>query len=143
MGIVFLATISVVMLVVTDVVLRRVFDHPLAFSYELTGLLLVLLVWGSILFSTAKERHIRVDIVVGRFPQRTRRLLDQLFDFSSGLLLLIVSLASLLYARREYEMGHVSEILSIPFYPFVLVCAAGALFCGLILLLGRPWKARQ
>lgn len=136
-----IALLFIVLLVVVDVTLRRFFDHPLAFSYELTSLSLVVLVWASIFFSTHRDMHITVDILFSRFPRKKQVALDCIFAISSSLLLFLMAVDAFLYAIREFRMKHVSEILDIPFYPFVLVCSGFSFLCGLAFLV-RGWKWR-
>jgi TRAP-type C4-dicarboxylate transport system permease small subunit len=124
-----------VMLVVVDVTLRRVFNSPLAFSYQLMGLGLVIVVWGSILYSTILERHISVDVLVSRFPAKSRQFLRLTFDFVSAVILFLIGWQCIIYALRQQELHAETEMLNLPLYPFIFIVALGAIWAGLMLLL--------
>jgi TRAP-type C4-dicarboxylate transport system permease small subunit len=133
-GAVGLVLTLMVLLVVVDVVLRRIFNSPLAFSYQLMGLGLVIIVWGSVLYSTILERHISVDVLVSRFPAKTRQFLGLAFDFVCALLLLLIGWQSIIYALRQQELHAETEMLHLPLYPFIFIVALGTIWAGLVLL---------
>jgi len=131
MGIVMM---FLVFLVVVDVTMRRGFNNPLGFSLELMGLGLVIIAWGSILYSTGRERHISVDVVVMYLPARIRRILRLTWDFVSVLVLLMLGWRCIIYAMSQFKSGRESQILEIPIFPFVAIVAFGAIWAGLMLL---------
>jgi TRAP-type C4-dicarboxylate transport system permease small subunit len=129
------ATLSfLVLLIAVDVTLRRVFNNPLTFSYEIIQFGLVIVVWGSVLYSTIRERHISIDVVVSRLPEKTRQVLRLTFDFISALILLLIGWQSINYAIDLQAVRLESAMLEIPLYPFVFIVALGAILAGLILL---------
>ena len=129
------ATLSLlVLLMAVDVTLRRVFNSPLTFSYEIIEFGLVIVVWGSVLYSTIRERHISIDVLVSRFPAKTRQFFRLTFDFISSVVLLLIGWQSITYAVDLRDMQLMSSMLDIPIYPFVFIVALGAILAGLILL---------
>jgi TRAP-type C4-dicarboxylate transport system permease small subunit len=129
------ATLSfLVLLIAVDVTLRRVFNSPLTFSYEIIEFGLVIVVWGSVLYSTIRERHISIDVLVSRLPAKTRQFLRLTFDFISAVVLLLIGWQSITYAMNLRHLQLVSSMLEIPIYPFVFIVALGAILAGLILL---------
>lgn len=129
-----LVLVSLVLLITVDVTLRRAFNSPLTFSYEIIEFGLVIVVWGSVLYSTARERHISIDVLTSRLPAKTRRFLMLTFDFISALVLFLISWQSITYAMDLRNAQRVSSMLDIPLYPFVFIVALGAILSGLILL---------
>jgi TRAP-type C4-dicarboxylate transport system permease small subunit len=128
--------ILLVLLIAVDVTLRRVFNSPLTFSYEIIQFGLVIVVWGSVLYSTIRERHISIDVLVSRLPEKTRQVLRLTFDFVSALILLLIGWQSVTYAMDLRDAQRASSMLDIPLYPFVFIVALGAILAGLILLVG-------
>lgn len=129
------ATLSfLVLLIAVDVTLRRAFNSPLTFSYEIIQFGLVIVVWGSVLYSTIRERHISIDVLVSRLPVKTRQVLRLTFDFISSVVLLLIGWQSITYAVDLRDAHRVSSMLDIPLYPFVFIVALGAILAGLILL---------
>lgn len=129
-----LVLISLVLLIAVDVTLRRVFNSPLTFSYEIIGFGLVIVVWGSVLYSTIRERHISIDVLVSRLPAKTKQFFRVAFDFISAVVLLLIGWQSITYAIDLRYLQLVSSMLEIPIYPFVFIVALGAILAGLILL---------
>lgn len=129
------AMMLMVFLVAVDVTLRRVFNSPLSFSLELMGFGLVIVVWTSILYSTAQERHISVDVLVARFPEKVRGFFTKAFDLVSALILLLIGWQGFVYAIKERAQHHESPMLDVPLYPFVFIVALGALLAGIMVLI--------
>jgi len=129
------ATLSLlVLLIAVDVTLRRAFNSPLTFSYEIIQFGLVIVVWGSVLYSTIRERHISIDVLVSRLPAKTRQFFRLTFDFISAVVLFLIGWQSITYAMDLRDAHRVSSMLDIPLYPFVFIVALGAILAGLILL---------
>ena len=135
-GIVAMAIVMMllVFLVVVDVTMRRGFNNPLGYSLELMGLGLVIIAWGTILYSTGKERHISVDVLVMYLPAKIRRFLRLTWDFVSVLVLFLIGWRSIIHALNQLDIGRESQLLEIPVFPFVFVVAFGAIWAGLMLL---------
>jgi len=129
-----LALISLVLLIAVDVTLRRAFNSPLTFSYEIIQFGLVIVVWGSVLYSTSRERHISIDVLTSRLPAKTRQFFRLTFDFVSALVLLLIGWQTITYAILLWDVQRVSSMLDIPLYPFVFIVALGVILAGLILL---------
>jgi len=129
-----LALISLVLLIAVDVTLRRAFNSPLSFSYEIIEFGLVIVVWGSVLYSTSRERHISIDVLTSRLPAKTRQFFRLTFDFVSAVVLFLIGWQSITHAMDLRDMQRVSSMLDIPLYPFVFIVALGAILAGLILL---------
>ena len=130
-----LVMMLMVLLTVVDVTLRRVFNSPLEFSLELMQLGLVVVVWGAVLYSTGRERHISIDVVTSHFPAKARRFFIVAFDLVSALLLLLIGWRAIIYAMSEMHLRRETAILEILIYPFIFVLAFGAIWAGLMLLI--------
>jgi TRAP-type C4-dicarboxylate transport system permease small subunit len=129
-----LGLVLIVLLTVVDVTLRRLFNSPLDFSLELIKLGLVVVVWSAVLYSTSRERHISVDVLTSRFPARVRRFLAAGFDLVSALLLLLIGWQAIIYAMGVARMRQETQMLGIPFYPFICIMAFSTIWAGLMLL---------
>lgn len=136
-------TLTLVTLVIgTDVTLRYGFNAPLAWSIEATGMLLILMVFGSIPYVWERNHHIRMELIYDRFGSRGRAVADLMTAFagSSFSILLCYQMA-----RDVPEMIHVNERaehLSIPYWPFAAFMAlvAGVMTIQFLLLAARSLK---
>lgn len=135
-GLVVMAVVmlGLVGLTVVDVILRRLFNAPLGFTFEIVSLGMIVLVWGSILYSTGQERHISVDVIMPYLPSRFKRVMTLAWDAVSIIVLLLLGWQSILYAMRLARNGTVSAILDIPQFPFVIIVAIGAIWAALMML---------
>ena len=93
--------VVMMMLTVSDVFLRYLFDMPIKGSMELTEYLMVCVGTLGLAWCALQGAHIKVDLIVSKLPQRTQKYID---SFNYVLL-----------------MGVSSAMLEIPQYPFVLV----------------------
>lgn len=123
-----------VLLVVADVTLRRIFNSPLAFSYELIEIALVVVVWSAICYSTATERHISISVFVSRLPAKTEKFITTVVDSISVVLFGIIGWQSITHAMDTWKIHKVTQILEVPYYPVVFLVALGAIVAGLMLL---------
>ncbi len=135
-GLIVMAVVmlGLVGLTVIDVVLRRVFNAPLGFTYEVVCYSMIILVWGSILYSTGQERHISVDVIMSHLPAKFKRVMMLTWDAVSIIIMFMIGWRSILYAIKLAKTNTVSSMLDIPNYPFAAIIAFGALWAGLMML---------
>ena len=131
-----LAVLMVMMLMtVVDITLRRAFNYQLPFSFELTENMLVIVAFCSIAYTTFMGRHISIDILVEKFPAGARKNVERVIDFLCALLFFIITWRSVLRGIHIIEIGQVTGVLEIPYYPFFFFVALGAALAGLAILL--------
>lgn len=118
---------TLMMLTTLDVIGRYFFDKPLPGAFELTELLMVLVIFGALPIVTARRRHIVVDILDFAVPERMRRVRH----FVTNALSAVALAATLphLWAKVVAMLGYgeVTAILGIPVVPlamFVLLLTA-------------------
>jgi len=132
MGLVTL--MAMVLLVVVDVVIRRLFNSPLSFSFELIEVFLVVCVFFALTYTTSLQRHISVNVLTSRFPE-AQRIIDIVTDFISMVVFALIGWQSILQAAFIRDIGKVTGILGIPYYPFLYVVAFGSIMAGILLLI--------
>ena len=126
------AALSVMVLIITaDVTSRYVFLYSLRNVNEISGYLLVLLVFMGAAYAHRRDAHIKVDIVVKYLPIRVRRWLAVAMEV---LALLFVGLVLVWLAARfsiqSYEVSaHFHSSMRTPLWiPEVLVPVGSAIF---------------
>jgi TRAP-type C4-dicarboxylate transport system permease small subunit len=125
---------GMVLLIVADIVLRYIFNSPLSYSLELVEVGLAVVVFFAIVVCTADRGHINIDIFLKRFPERAQAAINSFFYLiCTGLFGLLVWRCTL-YAMRLQDMGQVTMMLRVPYYPFVLVMALCSLLASLVFL---------
>lgn len=121
-------------LTVGDVVGRYFFNNPISGTFELTTLMLALVVFFSIGYTQLRRGHISIDVLVSLFPSRVQAVIDSVTCLFSLVLFSLVAWQSAVYAGRLFEGHNVSGVLSLPLYPFVIMVAFGSLLFCLVLL---------
>ena len=91
------------LLITVDVFMRYVVGRPLLFVDEVAGYLLVLVAYLAMAETLKRGRHIRVDVLFGRWPPRVQAWLDLILA-SVGFGALIV------VAWRSVIMVHLSHV---------------------------------
>ncbi len=121
-------------LTVGDVIARYFFNKPVPGTFELTNLMLPLLVFFGLAYTQVRKGHISIDIVISRFPARVRAIADSISSFLSLSLFALVVWQSAVYAHRLWQGHIVSGVLAWPVYPFLIAAAFGSLlFCFVLL----------
>jgi len=87
--IVVLAAMTI--LVFTTVVLRYVFSFGVRWTDELTNFLFIYVVFLGIAIAYRNDDHIIVQILLGIFPPRFRRVLALVAHFVNGLIMIVIA----------------------------------------------------
>ena len=122
-GVVFL--LALMMMTVTDVILRYFFSKPIIGSMEISVSLMVCAVFLGVGWCALKDGHISVDIITGKLSKRGRAILNGFDNIVTLLLALIITWRSFAEALSAKEMEITSPILGIPRHPFVFVTSFG------------------
>lgn len=125
--------VFMVLLTVTDVFLRYIFNRPILGSYELTEFMMAILVFSTIGYTMAIKGHVVVDLVFTQLPQRARDILECITSFIAFILFAIVAWRNALQAGITWERNDVTAELFIPVSPFILFVAIGVAVLSLVL----------
>jgi len=125
---------AMVLLTVVDVVLRRIFNHPLSSSLELSQVMLVIVVFSSVAYCGIKRGHVRIDALTSKFSPKIQAILNCATGLIGVLLFSAMGWGSIVLALDKLANQSVTGILPIPVYPFVFLVAFGSILLALILL---------
>ncbi len=134
------------LMTVADIIMRRFFSMPFSFSFEVTQLMLVVIVFCSIPYSTNKMRHVSIEVLVNTFPEKLNRRIAISGDFFCVAVLAAICWQSIDKGFRSFNIGTMTGELEIPLYPFYFFVSFGAaLACisflvKIILILKEPAK---
>jgi tripartite ATP-independent transporter DctM subunit len=126
---------AIMLLISADVFGRYFLNKPITGSFEITDMMMVLIVFLGIAYTGAKGEHVSLgDLILGRLPGRVMGFIGTVTNILSlGLMGMIVWQCAV-QASRLQEQGTVSEVLEIPVYPFLWIAALGcALLCVVLL----------
>ncbi len=115
-----------------DVFGRFALNKPIIGSYEITELMMVLLVTFGIAYCALKKGHIRVDIVMQFISQKANQWFNIFAYLFSTIFFVFVAWQGWNNAWNQVSSDSVSVILMIPNYPFGFLLVAGAGFVTLV-----------
>jgi C4-dicarboxylate transporter DctQ subunit len=125
-----------VLLIVCEVIARKVFSAPLGFVFEVSTYAVIAVVLLPLAFIQAQKRHVSVDLIVSRLSPRKQIILDIFACVLCFVLCAFLAWKSAEIAWRSYQMGLVSATtLRVPlFIPQAIVPIGSALVCLQFLL---------
>ena len=132
-------TIGVSLLVITiflnvlNIGGRYLFRAPVKFTYELTGLLMVLLISLGWPHTTHVKGHVSVDILTSRLPQGVKRVLELITLLMGLCSFIVMTWSSVVTAMDFYRLGNATDLLHVPWGPVALLMALGACLVSIIL----------
>ncbi|MGI6449677.1 MAG: TRAP transporter small permease [Desulfitobacteriia bacterium] len=141
-----LCLISVMLLIVTNIVLRTVFNSPIIGANELTGFLTAIAVAFALAQCAWQNGHIAVTFLMERIPSKAQALLAVLVNALSLGFWMAASWYLVRFAQAMKLKGLVSPSAEIPVYPFIYLVAAGVGGLCLVLmvqLLNSVWNVLE
>jgi TRAP-type C4-dicarboxylate transport system permease small subunit len=126
--------VLMVLLTVTDVCLRYVFNLPILGSYEITQFMMAILVFASLGYTMVVKDHVSVDLVTTKLPKRVQALLECITCFLAFVIFALAAWRNVIHAVTTWKRNDVSTELFIPVSPFVLFVALGLAILSLVLL---------
>lgn len=107
-----------------DVVLRYFFNSPIKGGFEVTEMMMAVLIFAGLPLVSRKNEHVTIDAFDRFFPAGVRRVLHVIIHLVCAMTL--VGMAWLLYrkAGNFAEIGDITQTLKFPIAPFVYLMAA-------------------
>ena len=106
-----------------DVVLRYFFNMPIKGGFEITEMMMAVLIFAGLPLVSRKNEHVTIDAFDRFFPVSMRRVLHVIIHLVCAAAL--VGMAWLLYRKAASfaEIGDVTQTLKFPIAPFVYLMA--------------------
>jgi len=95
--------------------------------------MLIVVAFG-LAYCAVLKGHVRVELVVERFPQRTQAIISSFTYLLSLGLLLLITRQCIVYMKMMLDSKLTSAVLLIPVFPFVAILALGMAVLLLTLL---------
>jgi TRAP-type C4-dicarboxylate transport system permease small subunit len=122
------------LLTIADVFLRKVFSRSILGTVEVSEFMLLILVFFALAQTEVLNGHVKVDLVMGRFNERSQAMVDAITQLTCFLLFGLFTWSALVYSGKMREAAEVSQDLWLPIFPFVYVVAVGCALLSLVLL---------
>lgn len=114
------AIVIIMLFFLTDVGGRVLLNKPLYGSDELIELSMIIL-GLAIMYATSTKQHVRMGMLSGRLPRRSRAILTGIGSFLEFGISVLIAYEVLTKALEMLKTHEVSPVLSIPMGPPVLV----------------------
>jgi TRAP-type C4-dicarboxylate transport system permease small subunit len=124
---------AMIVLTCANIVLRLVWG-PVRGTYELMGYFGAVMMAFTLGYTQIRRGHIAVDILVGGFSKKTRRILNGVNCFTCMIFFALVAWQISKYATTLWKTGEVTETLRIIYYPFTYSVALGCAALSLVFL---------
>ena len=125
------ALAAMMFLTATDVILRYIFDRPIAGAYELTEFAMAIFIGTGIAYCGIIKGHVDVDVLVGKLSQKTQAVFASVTGLLSCGLFALITWNTFTFMKNILSLNTTSAALSIPVFPFIIIVGAG---CGLLTL---------
>jgi TRAP-type C4-dicarboxylate transport system permease small subunit len=129
------AIIAVMVIVCANVIGRSFFGTPVKGTVDIVSLLGAVVIAWAIAYTQSFKGHIRIDLLVQRLVPRLQCIVDSVIDLISLALFALISWQTILFAKANFEVGELSEVLKLPITPFASVVAIGCIALTLVLLI--------
>jgi len=118
------------LITVTDVLLRWLFNTPILGAYEISEYLMVILVFSALAYTEYGDSHVKVDTFYVRFPLPVKVLLDCLTYLFGMCIMALIAWTNAKMAYVKWDFGDITGTLPIPVFPMHIIIAVGSiLFC--------------
>lgn len=115
-----------------DVVARYVFNRPLRGGFELTELLLLVLIFAGLPLVSHADEHVTMDFIDRVLTARARAWLNRIVHLIVAALMFFMTWQVTIKAARITSYGDTTDVLRIVYGPFVYFSAAMIALAGLI-----------
>lgn len=122
-------------LIVTDIVLRLFFNHPIDGKLEFEQFMLVTLVFFTLAYTMIHDAHVSIDIISSRYTEGYREAIESVFSLLGMYLFSIICWQNIIRALTAIQEQEVALVTKIPIYPFYFVAAFGSALITLVLLI--------
>ena len=120
---------ALILLISTDVFLRYVANKPLRWGNEVSALIQLAVLVGSLNLCTEQRGHVRMDALYVRFGPRLRRATDILANLCGLVFAAFFTYQSFASTVEMYRFNQGAEMIDLPYWPFALFMG----LCGLLL----------
>ena len=117
-----------------DVVLRYGFTRPLAWSYELTRVFLLIIVFFGVAYVGLKKSHVRISVVISHLPPRPQAILNAITDLMSLFTFAFITWQGAVRAIILLQSGQIFSNLRFPVYTVLILLSLGSFIFCIVLL---------
>ena len=135
MGYLSSALVIILMLdVVADICGRYFFNAPILGASELATLMMAIIVFSALAWAALSEKHIKVDLVMQRFPPRVQAVVNSITLLLALGIFSVITWQSALEATEVHDVTSLLRVSHTPFY-WIMMVGFGVFCISIIVLL--------
>ena len=124
--------LAMMLLTVVDVVARYVFNRPVRGAFEVTELMLVVLIFAGLPLVSYADEHALMDFIDRLLGARGQRRLERAVQITSAAFMFLLTWLVWRKADRIWAYRDATDVLRIVYGPFVYFMAVACALAGLI-----------
>ena len=124
--------LAMMLLTFVDVVARYLFSRPVRGAFEVTELMLVVLIFAGLPLVSFTDEHAVMDFIDRLLGPRAQRGLERLVQLACAVFMFLLTWLVWRKADRIWAYRDVTDVLKIPYGPFVYFMAGTLALAGLI-----------
>jgi TRAP-type C4-dicarboxylate transport system permease small subunit len=125
---------TLMLLVALNVAGRYFFRSPITGTVELIEFWMIFVVFLGLGYCAMEHGNISIGLLVDRLPPRAQAVVNAVTCFLSIIIVSLITWQSLMQMNGFWHSGHVSGVLRIPYFPFLIVLVLGYAAFDLILI---------
>jgi len=127
--------VAAMLLVVVNVILRKVFGRPILGTYEFTGFFSVMIISFGLAYCLVVNAHIAVDFIVEKFKTKTQGIIDIITGIFVFVFMTVFTWKVFDFATKILKSKQLSPTTQFPFYIFIyLMGICFTVFCLVYLI---------
>ena len=115
-----------------DGVLRYLFNRPISGGFEITELMLLVLIFAGLPLVSHGEEHVTMDFIDRLLVGRAKRQLERAVDLACAAIMFLLAWLVWLKADRIWAYRDATDVLRIAYGPFVYFMALMIALTGII-----------
>jgi TRAP-type C4-dicarboxylate transport system permease small subunit len=124
--------LGMMLLTFVDVVARYVFNRPVRGAFEVTELMLVVLIFAGLPLVSYADEHALMDFIDRLLGARAKVRLERLVQAACAAIMFLLAWLTWLKADRIWAYRDATDVLRVPYGPFVYFMAVMIGLAGLI-----------
>jgi TRAP-type C4-dicarboxylate transport system permease small subunit len=130
-----ICVVLVMLLMVANVTMRTVFKDAITGTYEIVGILFLIMISSSISYCALKDGHVFVSYFIKKFPVKIQKVIDNITNISSIIFFSFISWKTFEYGNYIKTKGEATNVTKIPTYPLIYIIAVGIIVLVLVLII--------
>jgi len=122
---------ALMLLTFADVLARYLFNHPLRGGFEVTELMLLVLIFAGLPLVSHADEHVTMDFIDRMIPQNAGRMLARVVHAVCAAVMFFMTWQVLVKAGKISSYGDTTDVLKIVIGPFVYFMAVMIVLAGL------------